>query len=82
MLVLPASVETDVYGKDLLTDLGLIDHPDAEHYLSLYLAQSQESDFTHLSIKEIPVTGSVNQISQILQPVAKGLGVTCCQKVL
>mgnify|MGYP000016099932 FL=1 len=79
-LVLPASVETDDYGKNLLTELGLINHPDAEHYLSLYLAQSQESDFTHLSIKEIPVTGYVNQISQILQPVAKGLGFTVLPK--
>lgn len=79
-LVLPANVETDVYGKSLLTELGLIDHPDAEHYLSLYFAQSQESDFTHLSIKEIPVTGYVNQISQILQPVAKGLGFTVLPK--
>jgi DNA-binding transcriptional LysR family regulator len=79
-LVLPANVETDVYGKNLLTELGLIDHPDAEHYLSLYFAQSQESDLTHLSIKEIPVTGYVNQISQILQPVAKGLGFTVLPK--
>lgn len=79
-LVLPASVETDVYGKNLLTELGLIDHPDAEHYLSLYLAQSQESYFTHLCIKDIPVTGYVNQISQILHPVAKGLGFTVLPK--
>ncbi len=79
-LVLPANVETDGYGENCLTDLGLIDHPDAEHYLSLYFAQSQESSFTHMSIKEIPVTGYVNQISQILQPVAKGLGFTVLPK--
>lgn len=79
-LVLPASVKAEIYSKNLLADLGLIDHPDAEHYLSLYLAHSQESYFTHLSIKEIPVTGYVNQISQILAPVAKGLGFTVLPK--
>ena len=79
-LVLPANVKADIHGKNLLNELGLISHPDAEHYLSLYLAQSQESYFTHLSIKEIPVTGYVNQISQILQPVAKGLGFTVLPK--
>jgi DNA-binding transcriptional LysR family regulator len=79
-LVLPANVEIDGYGENLLTEIGLIDHPDAEHYLSLYFAQSQESYFSHLSIKEIPVTGYVNQISQILQPVAKGLGFTVLPK--
>jgi DNA-binding transcriptional LysR family regulator len=75
-LVLPACVNTAMYGKNLLNKLGLISHPDAEHYLSLYLSKCQEPDFSHLSIKEIPVTGYVNQISQILQPVAKGLGFT------
>lgn len=79
-LVLPANIETDGYDENLLTDLGLIDHPDAEHYLSLYFAQSQEANFSHLSIKQIPVTGYVNQISQILQPVAKGLGFTVLPK--
>lgn len=79
-LVLPANVETDSYGENLLTELGLIDHPDAAHWLSLYFAQNQESDFTHLSIKEIPVTGYVNQTSQILLPVAMGLGFTVLPK--
>ena len=79
-LVLPAAIDTDEYGGNLLSELGLIDHPDAEHYLSLYFAQSQESNFSHLSIKEIPVTGYVNQISQILQPVAMGLGFTVLPK--
>jgi DNA-binding transcriptional LysR family regulator len=79
-LVLPANVDTKLYGGNLLTDLGLIDHPDAEHYLSLYLVQSEESDFTRLNINEIPVTGYVNQLSQILEPVAKGIGFTVLPK--
>ena len=79
-LVLPANIKTDHYGGQLLTELGLINHPDAEHYLSLYFSQSQESSFSHLNISEIPVSGYVNQISQILQPVAKGLGFTVLPK--
>jgi len=79
-LVLPMNTETSSYNGALLTELGLINHPDAELYLSIYFAQSQESNFTHLSIKEIPVTGYVNQISQILHPVARGLGFTVLPK--
>jgi DNA-binding transcriptional LysR family regulator len=79
-LVLPAYVQADIYDKNLLTELGLISHPDAEHYLSLYLSKCQVSEFSHLNVKEIPVTGYVNQISQILQPVAKGLGFTVLPK--
>jgi len=79
-LVLPSNVDTSSYNENLLTELGLIAHPDAEHYLAIYFAQSQELNFTHLSIKEIPVTGYVNQINQILDPVAKGLGFTMLPK--
>lgn len=79
-LVLPANYKIDGDGGCLLTTLGLINHPDAKHYLSLYFEQSQESDFTHLSIDQLPITGYVNQISQILEPVAKGLGFTVLPK--
>jgi len=79
-LVLPATVEVENIKVDLLTDLGLIQHPDAEHYLSLYFAQSQETEFFDMNFQEIPVSGYVNQISQILQPVARGLGFTVLPK--
>jgi len=79
-LVLPAKTKIDNYNAKLLTELGLISHPDAEHYLSVYFTQTQETDFNDLNINEIPVSGFVNQISQILQPVAKGLGFTVLPK--
>ena len=79
-LVFPSNVEISSDNENLLTELGLIAHPDAEHYLTIYFAQSQELNFTHLSIKEIPITGYVNQINQILDPVAKGLGFTVLPK--
>jgi DNA-binding transcriptional LysR family regulator len=79
-LILPANTEIKYLDEDGLTTLGLIDHPDAKHYLSLYFAQSQESSITHLSVEQLPVSGYVNQISQILEPVAKGLGFTVLPK--
>ena len=59
-----------------LKKLGLIAHPDAKHYLALYMAQSGEPMFENLSVEEFPISGYVNQLSQILLPVSKGLGFT------
>ncbi|TPH18113.1 LysR family transcriptional regulator [Litorilituus lipolyticus] len=79
-LVLPATVNlAKVYRSDLL-ELGLISHPDAEHYLSLFFAQNSETCFDELLVSDIPVSGSINQIGQILEPVAKGLGFTVLPK--
>ncbi|MDP5138668.1 LysR substrate-binding domain-containing protein, partial [Rheinheimera baltica] len=61
-------------------DLGLINHPDAEHYLSLYFKQSKEQELTQLDVSKIPVIGSINQISQILEPIAQGIGFTVLPK--
>jgi len=79
-LVLPSNIEVNGDIGKLLNHIGLIAHPDVEHYLLLYFAQSQEQSLRKLVINEIPVTGYINQISQILQPVAKGLGFTVLPK--
>ena len=79
-LVLPDCSGTKSVDGYLLTKLGLVDHPDAKHYLSLYFEQNQESNFADINIEQLPVTGYVNQISQILEPVAKGLGFTVLPK--
>ncbi len=75
-LILPVKYEAQPITEQLLIDLGLISHPDAKHYLSLYFSQSQLPFFTNTRLEEIPKTGFVNQINQILLPVAKGLGFT------
>lgn len=75
-LVVPANTNTNKSKKQLLTDTGLISHPDAEYYLSLYCAQSEDEELKQLDISKIPVVGYINQISQILQPIAKGMGFT------
>lgn len=79
-LVLPKKTDTKKSWKQLLLELGLIAHPDAEHYLSLYFRQCEEQEFKQLDIGKIPVIGSNNQISQILEPLAQGLGFTVLPK--
>jgi DNA-binding transcriptional LysR family regulator len=59
-----------------LSELGLIDHPDAKHYLSSYFLQSRMAQLADAKIDEIPISGYVNQLVQILIPVSNGLGFT------
>lgn len=79
-LVLPQACKTEQLNDKLLVELGLINHPDAKHYLSLFLLQNQDTILTSTNIEQIPITGYVNQINQILVPVAKGLGFTVLPK--
>lgn len=75
-LVVPSTTVPPSNLTDLLTDTGIISHPDAEHYLSLYFKQSDNQNLKRLDIGSVPVVGSINQISQILEPVAQGIGFT------
>ncbi|MDO6693782.1 LysR family transcriptional regulator [Aliiglaciecola sp. 3_MG-2023] len=61
---------------DEITKLGLIRHPDIDHYLRLYLAHCDETILTNLDVRNIKTKGYVNQIHQILLPVSQGLGFT------
>ncbi|MDO6428334.1 LysR family transcriptional regulator [Thalassotalea sp. 1_MG-2023] len=81
-LVVPADINTDdeVDTEDTLMRLGLISHPDATHYLTRYFAQNDQLISVDFNVEKIPVTGYVNQISQILAPVASGLGFTVLPK--
>jgi len=79
-LVMPAGVNAAQNKADLVNQLGLIGHPDAQHYLSLYCSTCQEPALKQLNIADITLKGFVNQISQILQPVAQGLGFTVLPK--
>ncbi len=75
-LVLPKSYQHKKITAELLFDCGLIDHPDAEHYLSLYFELCGEKELAEINLDELPKSGYINQLSQILLPVAKGLGFT------
>ncbi|WP_033070316.1 LysR family transcriptional regulator [Thalassospira australica] len=70
-LIVPATVEIKSY-KDLC-DLGFIDHPDGASMATRLLGQV----FREFSgVKQIPCRGFSNQITLILEPVARGLGFT------
>ncbi|MCW8328881.1 LysR family transcriptional regulator [Photobacterium sp. SDRW27] len=75
-LILPQQYQDRPITPDLLKRCGVVKHPDAEHYLSLYFDQSGEPELAKLNIEELPTAGYVNQLSQILLPVAQGIGFT------
>ncbi|SET67108.1 LysR family transcriptional regulator [Thalassotalea agarivorans] len=79
-LIFPVDTDVSKSWKQLLLELGLISHPDAEHYLSLYLKKCEEQELKLLNINEIPIVGSINQISQILEPLTQGIGFTVLPK--
>ncbi|NVK24616.1 MAG: LysR family transcriptional regulator [Gammaproteobacteria bacterium] len=79
-LIFPYKTDVNYICEQLLLDFGLINHPDAEHYLSLYFKQSKEQELTRIDLSKIPVVGSINQISQILEPIAQGIGFTVLPK--
>lgn len=79
-LVLPKKANVNKSWLQLLMELGLISHPDAEHYLSLYFSGCDEPELKRLDISKLPVVGFINQISQILTPISQGIGFTVLPK--
>ncbi len=75
-LVMPKSYQHKKISAELLFACGLIDHPDAGHYLSLYFELCGDKSLADIAIDKLPKSGYINQLSQILLPVAKGLGCT------
>ncbi len=71
-IVLPASSKAKSW-QDLM-QLGFINHPDAYHHAQLCLGKNFPEQYQGLA--SIPITGYCNQISNILLPVAQGLGFT------
>ncbi|MFM2587561.1 LysR family transcriptional regulator [Vibrio sp. TBV020] len=79
-LMLPKSVATKSLSEEKLKQIGLIRHPDSEHYLTLYFSRCGEPELTAMNIHQLPIKGYVNQLNQILLPVAKGHGFTILPK--
>ncbi|MFD2165388.1 LysR family transcriptional regulator [Thalassotalea euphylliae] len=73
----PIVLVTPKYIKNVswpnLLDLGFIHHPDAEHHAKLLLTKNFD-EFEHTS--QFIDCGSSNQITLILEPVARGFGFT------
>lgn len=75
-LVLPKSYAQAPINADALQKLGLVEHPDAEQYLAQYLQECGNSELSELSLPTIKRVTYINQLSQILYPVAQGIGFT------
>lgn len=75
-LLLPPGSPAQHLNADQLNQIGLIDHPDAAHYLSLYLAGCGETRLATLPLQALQKRGYINQLSQILLPVSQGIGFT------
>ncbi len=61
-----------------LRSLGFINHPDGHHYASRVLETNFPDDFNGMD--QISESGYINQLGQILLPVAQGLGFTVIPK--
>nr|WP_086939042.1 LysR family transcriptional regulator [Thaumasiovibrio occultus] len=75
-LFLPATYQSaaDDIEWQHLANLGYIDHPDAQHYLDRILTKNYRQDFRGLA--KLTRRGYINQLNQILLPVAAGIGFT------
>ncbi len=78
-LIVPKTSSSIKDWRSGLNKLGLINHPDAYHYASIYFVQSGLG-IENLNVSEVPISGYVNQLSQILLPVSNGLGFTVLPK--
>lgn len=70
-LIVPAAEE--VHGWSDLARIGFIDHPDGQAMATRLLSRRFSGS---PGVRRLPVTGFSNQISLILEPVARGLGFT------
>lgn len=70
-LVVPAQAEPT---WQALLQLGFINHPDGYHYASQLLEANFSKEFQ--GMEQLPHSGYINQLSQILLPVSLGLGFT------
>lgn len=75
-LVLPVAHAKTKNLAETLQKLGLIHHPDVAHYLNLYFSGSQLNALANSQVNDFPKSGYINQLSQILLPVAQGIGFT------
>ncbi|WP_372655406.1 LysR family transcriptional regulator [Halobacteriovorax sp.] len=75
-LILPKRYKGRSITAELLKECGLVNHPDAKMYLSLYLEQINNPDLDGLDCESIPIVSYVNQLAQIPLSVSKGIGFT------
>ncbi|AQS36911.1 transcriptional regulator [Shewanella psychrophila] len=79
-LILPKRYKNESITAAVLKRCGLVKHPDAAHYLSLYFDLCSEPEFAQLNIDTLDTVSYVNQLSQILLPISQGIGFTVLPK--
>ncbi|MCG7495410.1 LysR family transcriptional regulator [Vibrio sp. Of7-15] len=79
-LILPKCHEGKIVTAELLVRCGVIQHPDAAHYLSLYFDQCDDPELASLNTQTLPTASYINQLHQILLPVSQGIGFTVLPK--
>jgi len=73
-LILPKKYSKHKISFSKLEEIGFINHPDGLHYLDRVMNGNFKKDYR--GVNKLKVKGRINQISQILLPVAAGLGYT------
>jgi len=79
-LVLPATSKHEEITGEHLQQLGLIEHPDAHSYCRRYFTQCGTASLASILPHDLPSSGYINQLVQIIEPVALGLGFTVLPK--
>ncbi|HCK92922.1 MAG TPA: LysR family transcriptional regulator, partial [Gammaproteobacteria bacterium] len=62
--------------QQLVTEFKAVDHPDLKHYFELCCRHINVDELGAYRYEDIPKVTYINQIHQILLPVAQGLGYT------
>ncbi|ABV86955.1 LysR family transcriptional regulator [Shewanella pealeana] len=79
-LIMPKQYQNRVIDPQCLMQCGVVNHPDAAHYLSRYFELCANPELAQVNINQLPMTSYVNQLSQILLPISQGLGFTVLPK--
>ncbi|MFV0448488.1 MAG: LysR family transcriptional regulator [Vibrio sp.] len=80
VFVVPKFVNSALPLDNLLSELGVIRHPDLPHYFQTYVEKSDLSLLSKLDLDGISTQSYINQIHQILVPISKGIGFTVVPK--
>lgn len=75
-LVLPLSADESLPINELLMALGVVRHPDLAHYFQTYVNQANHDLLRLVDLEDVSTQSYINQVHQILVPIAKGIGFT------
>jgi DNA-binding transcriptional LysR family regulator len=75
-LVLPLSADENLSINELLMELGVVRHPDLAHYFQTYVNQAHNDLLSLVDLENVSTQSYINQVHQILVPIAKGIGFT------